>query len=264
MNKLLITVGLLLFSFIVHAADFDHSAWDTLLKKHVVVIRDGHASQVDYPGFITDKVLLQDYLTRTSAVSKAEFDQWTKMAQLAFLINVYNAQTINLITTGYPVKSIKDLGSLLQSPWKKPFFSLLGEKRSLDDLEQNLIRNDRYAQPRIHFALNCASIGCPALRAGAFTADQLTQQLDESARLFLGDRTRNYLNGDTLMLSSIFDWYKGDFERGWDGFKSLPDFLSEYHQALGLSDEQIKKLLNDEIDVDYGDYDWNLNTISKK
>ncbi len=272
MNKFLSTTGRMFFvmllasffSVMARAADFDHSVWDGLLKKHVVVIHDGFATQVDYPGFVADQTQLNDYLNRTAAVSKMDFDQWSKSAQLAFLINVYNAQTISLVSRGYPVKSIKDLGSLLQSPWKKPFFSLLGEKRSLDDIEQTMIRHDRYAQPRIHFALNCASIGCPALRAGAYTAELLPEQLDEATRLFLSDRSRNFLVGNTLTLSSIFDWYRGDFERGWDGFKTLPDFLAVYHQALGLSEEQIKKLRAGEIKIDFGDYDWKLNGVFKK
>lgn len=253
-----------LFSITASAAEFDHAVWDALLKKHVVVIRSGHTTQVDYQGFIADKAKLNDYLTRTTAVTQSAFDQWSQSAQLAFLINVYNAQTVSLVSGAYPVKSIKDLGSVLQSPWKKAFFSLLGEKRSLDDLEHQLIRQDRYAQPRIHFAVNCASVGCPALRTEAYTSALLTQQLDDAARLFMGDRTRNFLMGDTLKLSSIFDWYRADFERGWAGFNSLPDFLTRYDQALGLTAEQVKKLHAGDIEIDFADYDWKLNDVVRK
>jgi len=118
------------------AATFDHSAWDTLLKTHVVEIDQGRATQVDYSGMARDRAALKTYLAATSAVTPAAFDAWTKDEQLAFLINAYNAWTVELILTAYPnLESIKDLGSLFQSPWKKRFIPLLGETRSLDDIE---------------------------------------------------------------------------------------------------------------------------------
>ena len=110
------------------------------------------------------------YLAATSAVSRAEFDRWVPADQLAFLVNAYNAWTVQLVLQGYPkIASIRDLGSLLQSPWKKRFVPLLGETRSLDEIEHSLIRGSgRYREPRAHFALNCASVGCPALRPEAY------------------------------------------------------------------------------------------------
>ncbi len=261
MQKIFFSISLLLISMCVQASGFDQSAWDMLLKKHVVSIRQGQASQVNYGGFVRDRAQLKTYLAATSAVPRATFDKWEKYDQLAFLINAYNAWTVELILTGYPeIESIKDLGSLLQSAWGKNFIPLLGETRSLDNIEHELIRAEkRYQEPRIHFAVNCASIGCPALRPEAYTGERLTAQLDDATRLFLSDRSRNGLKGDTLKLSSIFKWYRQDFERGWSGFKELSQFLIVYRQALKLSDSDVQRLKADALDIEFTDYDWRLN-----
>src|ERR1700691_2046756 len=175
------------------AFDHSHAGWDALLKRHVVVATDGSSSRADYAGFAADRHALQSYLDSLSAVSEAEYRNWTREQKLAFLINAYNAYTIDLVLTRYPdLQSIKDLGWLLKSPWKKEFFTLLGVTRSLDDLEHGLIRAPGvFDEPRIHFAVNCASVGCPMLRDEAFSAARLDAQLEDGTRRFLGDRTRN-------------------------------------------------------------------------
>jgi hypothetical protein len=240
---------------VAQAVEFDHADWDALLKKHVVTIRDGQVTQVDYDGMMRDRPQLKKYLSATSNVMHKTFDSWAEEAQLAFLINAYNAWTVELILTGYPdIESIKDLGSFFKSPWKKAFIPLLGKTRSLDDIEHGLIRgSDRYFEPRIHFAVNCASIGCPALRPEAYVAARLDDQLEEATRNFLSDRTRNRLEGDTLYLSSIFKWYREDFEQGWRGATSLNNFLARYSQALDLDKETSK------LDIEFLDYNWKLN-----
>ena len=134
---------------------FDSVAWDALLKKHVQLLRGGQATEVDYDGFKVERASLQTVLDNTAKVTRPEFDRWSNPAQLAFLINAYNAWTVEAVLTGYPgIKSIKDVGSFIQSPWKKRFIPLLGETRSLDDIEHGLIRGSgRYNDPRIHFVL---------------------------------------------------------------------------------------------------------------
>lgn len=263
MNVLMLLLGAV-FAFPAQAAGFDHTTWDTLLKKHVVALRGGQATQVDYAGFTADRSQLKQYLAQSSGVARVDFDRWRKREQLAFLINVYNAWTVELVLTGYPdVASIKDLGSFLQSPWKKSFIPLLGETRSLDDVEHGLIRGSgRYNDPRIHFAVNCASIGCPALRAEAFVADRLDTQLEESAKSFLSDRTRNRLDGNTLKVSSIFKWYREDFEKGWRSANSVQQFFAVYHQSLGLDADAVKRLSAGEMSIEFLDYDWRLNAKS--
>ncbi len=132
MMRFLLAAVLALQCLVVQAAGFDHSTWDGLLKKHVVTLRSGQASQVDYAGMAADHSQLKGYLSKLSAVTRTDFDQWDRSAQLAYLINAYNAYTVELVLTGYPkVASIKDLGTFFQSPWKKSFFELLGETRSM-------------------------------------------------------------------------------------------------------------------------------------
>ncbi len=255
--------GLLLLSQIVvaQAAAFDHSGWDTLLKKYVVSMRDGQATQIDYAGMAADHAQLTKYLAATSSLTHASFDGWPGGEQLAFLINAYNAWTVELILTAYPnIDSIKDLGSLFQSPWKERFIPMLGKTRSLDNIEHDLIRaSNRYNEPRIHFAVNCASIGCPALRPEAYVAARLDEQLEDATRNFLADHTRNRLEGGTLKVSSIFKWYRGDFEQGWRGAKSLDRFLVLYRQPLGLNERIANRLASGDIDIEFLDYDWKLN-----
>ncbi len=152
--------------------DHTHAAWTDLLRKHVRLVRAGQAARVSYAGFAADRAALQAYLDSLSAVTAAAFAGWRKAERQAFLINAYNGFTVELILTRYPdLKSIKDLGSLLSGPWKPKWIPLLGAKVSLDDIEHAMLRKrGDYDDPRVHFAVNCASIGCPALREEAFVA----------------------------------------------------------------------------------------------
>ncbi len=240
---------------------FDHSSWDRLLSAHVEVSQGGQSTVVDYDGMMKDRSVLKKYLHQLMAVSKYQFDRWPSNEQLAFLINAYNAWTVELILTQWPnLSSIKDLGGFFRSPWDKEFLILLGATRSLDDIEHGLIRESgKYKDPRIHFAVNCASIGCPALRVEAYSGSVLDQQLDAQTTLFLSDQTRNRVDGETIRLSSIFKWYRGDFEKGWHGFNRLEDFLLVYVEALNLSNAQIEQLKNGETNIEFLDYDWRLN-----
>ncbi len=263
LGRLVILMTLALGGGAAWAATFDHGAWDALLRRHVVVLGGGQATQVDYAGMAADRSTLQGYLRALEGVDQAQFDAWPRDAQLAFLINAYNAWTVELILGAYPdLQSIKDLGSLFRSPWKRSFIPLLGETRSLDDIEHGLIRGSgRYDDPRIHFAVNCASIGCPALRTEAYVEERLDAQLAEQTRLFLADRSRNRLAGDTLEVSSIFKWYGGDFEKGWRGYRSLEEFFSAEDQALALdlAPAAVEGLRSGMVEIDYLDYDWGLN-----
>jgi hypothetical protein len=254
-------IFLLIFNTSAWAQSFSHEVFDELLKKHVSADATGRSTVVDYSGFSADRVRLKMYLNSLAAVRKTQFDTWSKNTQLAFLINAYNAWTIELILTRYPkLKSIKDLGSLLQSPWQKRFIPLLGATYSLDDIEHSMIRDpQRYREPRIHFAVNCASIGCPALRKDAFVSEALEAQLDRATRDFLADTNRNRLKNDTLYISRIFDWYEKDFTRGWQGVDSLREFLSKYGKELQLSAAGLKRLNDGTLDIDYLEYDWTLN-----
>ena len=246
-------------------APFDHgyAAWDALLKKHVRWLPDGKQSRANYRGFAADRAALKTVLDTMSAVPKATFDGWSRPQQMAFLINAYNAFTVELILTKYPdLKSIKDLGSILQSPWKKKFFTLLGEERHLDWIEHEQLR-PRYNEPRIHAAVNCASIGCPALRDEAFTASKLEAQLEDGMRRFMADRTRNRVRGNQVEVSSIFKWFREDFEKGHGGFKQLEDVFAKYAELMSDVPAEQAALKAKSLRVSHLDYDWSLNDAGR-
>nr|WP_159822993.1 DUF547 domain-containing protein [Colwellia sp. 20A7] len=254
-------IALSVFCSSVSFAQDIHEPWQALLSKHVKSINNDHSTAVDYAGFKKEEVTLNHYLTSLSNINQATFDQWSNAKQLAFLINAYNAWTVSFILTEYPeLESIKDLGSLFSSPWSKEFVSLLGKKRSLDEVEHELIRGSgNYPDPRIHFAVNCASIGCPALRGEAYTESKLEQQLQQQTIRFLSDESRNKLTTKELQISSIFKWYGGDFEKGFRGTNSLTSFILLYSGALNLTETQQKLLKMNQVDIDFLDYNWDLN-----
>ena len=240
---------------------FDHSGWTALLQRCVATTSDGGSTAVNYACFEERRPALNSYLESLGTIAPTDFAQWQRDERLAFLINAYNAWTVELILTAYPdLESIRDLGSLLRSPWKKAFIPLLGKTLSLDDIEHGIIRKrGSYDDPRIHFAVNCASIGCPALRREAYTAEALERQLEEQTAQFLGDRSRNRLRGDTLEVTSLFKWYGDDFKSGWRGADSLRSFLALYADALGLGEQTLAAIRSGELEISYLDYDWTLN-----
>jgi len=260
LTKTAVATSILLASMASYA-DFNHSAWDSLLNKNVTMTNGGKASVVNYNAMKADQAKLDSYLAAIGKVSQAQFNRWSKDEQLAFLINVYNAGTVDLVLTKYPnIKSIKDIGGIFSSPWKQDFVTVLGKKRSLDDIEHNLIRGSGlYNEPRIHFAVNCASIGCPALLDDAYTGSKLDKQLEQVTSKFLADSSRNRLKGNTLEVSPIFKWYKEDFESNWRGTKDLEGFLARYNSSLGLNKSQTADLKNGKTKISYTDYNWNLN-----
>ena len=243
--------------------DSQYGVWDGLLKKHVKWLPDNKQSRVDYAGFKADRSELKKVLDSLSAVSKAEFDAWPKPQQMSFLINAYNAFTVEFILTKYPdLKSIKDLGSFVSSPWKKKFFNLLGEEHYLDWIEHEQLRPN-YADPRVHTAVNCASIGCPALRNEAFTAAKLEAQLDDGMLRFMGDRTRNRVKDGRLEVSSIFKWFREDFEKGHHGFAKVEDVFTKYATQLTDDPADQARLKAKSLAVNFLDYDWSLNAVGR-
>jgi hypothetical protein len=258
-----------LFLF-MHAApafgDFDHGRWNLLLSKHVIISADGLSTAVDYASLGVNREPLQRYLEETARVSRASFDAWETPDQLAFLINLYNAATVELILDNMgssdPIDSIRDIGSLFTSAWELERVALFGDLVTLDAIEHDMIRGwGRYNEPRIPFTVNCAAIGCPALRAEAYTGDALEAQLEDATRKFLSDRSRNYFDGRRLRLSSIFKWYREDFERGWGGSRALGEFVSRYSSELGLSIEHRNELARGDLGIRFLSYDWGLNQV---
>jgi len=203
----------------------------------------GHQSRVDYPRLIETRGQLDQYLASLSSVPRTTFDGFTKDQQLAYLINTYNGYQLRQVIDHYPLKSIKDVGSFFSSPWSKEFFILFGEAASLDYVEHQLIRK-LFKEPRIHFAVNCASISCPPLSNQAYVALRLDDQLEHAASNFLNDTEANYLKGETLYVSKIFDWYEEDFPNG------VINFATRYRSGLPAANQ---------IKLRFSEYNWNLN-----
>lgn len=254
--------------------DHAHKAWDVLVKKHVIPLQGGKASQVRYAGFKQDEAALKGYTEALSRVGEAEFKAFSKPQQMAFLINAYNAFTVQLILTRYPdLKSIRDLGGTFSSPWKQKFFKLLGQDAWLDQIEHEMLRKKGvYDEPRVHFAVNCASIGCPALREEAFTADKLDAQLEEQALRFLSDRSRNRYNAqrESLEVSKIFDWFKEDWQSGYKGIgkeqapvTSREQYFGKYAKLLTEKPDEQKMVAEGKAELRFLDYDWNLNDVRR-
>lgn len=249
----------------VLAQSFDHShaSWSRLLQQHVVVQRGARASQVRYAGLLAQRSELQHYLRQLSSVSRSDFEGFSRVQQMAFLINAYNAFTIELILTRYPrLKSIKDLGNFLSSPWKQRWISLLGETVSLNDIEHGVLRKRGvYDDPRIHFAVNCASIGCPMLREEAYMPERLDAQLEAQMQRFMSDRERNRWNPQAgrLELSQIFDWYTEDFRLGHQGIFSLHGLGARFANVLADGETDRARIRSSQVLITYLDYDWRLN-----
>lgn len=224
--------------------DHTHTMFHKVLAKYVVTSK--HQSSVRYHALKNSPIILRQYLEQVSNVSEKQYQGFSDDEKLAFLINAYNAFTLELIIQHYPVKSIKDIGGWFSSPWKMDFFYLFGEKHTLDDIEHQMIRK-WFDEPRIHFALVCAARSCPPLKAVPYVASKLDRQLSEAAENFLNDSERNRLDSssNTLYLSSIFKWYGSDFDTKYG---SLKNYVSRFY---GVDP--------DEVSVNYLTYDWSLN-----
>jgi hypothetical protein len=213
---------------------FKHQAWTELLQKHV-----SEAGNVSYNGFNSDKKALKNYIA--SLGEHMPTDSWTKEDKLAYWINAYNAMTIDLILRHYPIESIKDI----KKPWDQRFWKL-GEKwYSLNEIEHDILR--KMKEPRIHFAIVCASYSCPKLLNQAFEAATLEQQLTDATKTFINDPEKNYLTPSKIALSKIFAWFDKDFLINGTG--SIIEFINRYSN-IKISPKTNKQ---------FKDYDWSLN-----
>ena len=209
-----------------------HDIWDSELKKYVD--KEGN---VNYRLWKKNSKLLETYLINLE--NNPPINQWTKNDSLAYFINAYNAVTVKLILDNYPLRSIKDL----IIPWWLKRFKLNSEKITLNFIEHKILR--KMDDPRIHFAINCASRSCPKLQNVAYYSHKLENQLNDAAIEFINDQTKNKINANRLMLSKIFSWFKDDFGNRIQLLK----FVNKY--------SKIKILENARIE--YLNYDWNLN-----
>ena len=217
----------------------DHSDWTGLLSKFVTL--DGH---VNYRGMVKSKSRLDQYLNYLSENPPAS--DWTKNEKLAYWINAYNAFTVKLIVDNHPLESIKDISDglpMIDSPWDIKFFKIGGVDFDLNTIEHEILRK-QFDEPRIHFAINCASISCPKLRHEAYLTKYLEFQLEDQAKAFINDKTKNQINNSETKLSGIFNWFKGDFTKK----ESLHSFLNKYNKEI-----------KEENSISFLEYNWALN-----
>ncbi|MCH2198000.1 MAG: DUF547 domain-containing protein [Flavobacteriales bacterium] len=220
---------------------FRHDRWNSLVEKHVS--EDGW---VNYEGFIADSLLLNSYLDLVETHHPNQ--KWSITEQKAYWINAYNAFTVRLIIRKYPTESIKDLGGSLykiNTPWDIRFIMIEGQDYDLNNIEHDILRK-QWDDPRIHFAINCASVSCPKLLNHSFSSEVLNVQLDQAARDFINDPSRNTITTERAELSRIFKWFKGDFTREME----LWEYINQFSVVQITADTKIS----------FKEYDWNLNS----
>lgn len=219
-----------------------HQAFNGILQKYV-----SSAGNVNYKHLLKDSTSLSQYLKNLSNNPPAT--NWSRDEKLAYWINAYNGFTLQLILRHYPVKSIKDIGSKIKipfvnTPWDAKFIRIGKNYVDLNHIEHGILRK-QFSEPRIHFAIVCASVSCPKLLNEAYTPEKLNQQLNEQASNFINDPSRNKITPNAIRLSKIFSWFKGDFTKKG----SLINFLNQY--------SKIK--INPNASFSTLDYNWNLN-----
>ena len=233
-----------------------HATFDALLRAHV---RDG---VVDYRGLVSQREELSEYL---AALAEASLSQATRQETLAFWINAYNAFTLELIVERYgTIDSIKDIASSRR--WTDERWRAAGRKLSLDQIEHEILR--KMGEPRIHFTIVCASKSCPDLRAEAYVAERLEEQLDDATKGFLSDRRKGlrtatesgFFGGQdfNVYLSRIFDWFEDDFEKGGGSVLRFVEQHAPYDAQTYMREHA------DDLDVEWLDYDWTLNDAPAK
>ena len=220
-----------------------HERWDAQLQRYV-----SPEGWVDYDAWVRDTADLAAYLGLLASHHPNDA-HWSREEQLAYWINAYNAYTVALVLRHWPLSSIKDIKGgigFVNSVWDLKFIEIEGAEYDLNNLEHGIIR-PKFRDDRIHVAVNCASVSCPPLLNEAFTAERLDGMLDSAAAAFLRGPRNDLSDPAAPRLSSIFKWYAGDFE--WDG-GTLAGFVEE-HGGVDLPAE---------VDFEYLDYDWGINS----
>lgn len=233
-------------------AQIDFSAWDSFVKRNVVVGGDG-VHRLDYAGLAATAGPELDGII--ADLAKVKISSFARDEQFAFWANLYNAVTVKVILDHYPVDSIQDVdispGLFASGPWGKELVSVEGEALTLNEIEHRILR-PIWRDPRVHYAVNCASIGCPNLATEAFTGSDLEAQLDAAARSYVNDPRGVTIEGDKVTVSKIYDWFHEDFG---NSTKSVLAHLKRYAEP-GLAARL------DEIGtIEDAAYDWSLNAV---
>lgn len=232
------------------AAAIDHGGWDRFLSRYAHRGADGIVRVAYGEVAATDRRMLDSYIDGLAATPIDRFD---RPEQEAFWINLYNALTMRIVLDHYPVRSIRDIdispGLFQDGPWGKKLVVVEGEALSLDDIEHRILR-PIWHDPRLHYALNCAALGCPDLQPKAFTADTMEAQLDAAARDYVNHRRGAHIDDGELVVSSVYVWYADDFG-GTDA--AIIAHLRRYAVA------PLRRALEGRKRIDGDDYDWALN-----
>ncbi len=230
MNKLFLFI--LLISVSTFGQGFDYKDYASFLKKYV-----SEKGNVNYDKIKASKAELDVLIAQFEKIQPAE--SWSKNDKMAYYINLYNVNTIKVVIDNYPTKSIKNINGA----WDKKFISLGKSKMSLGDVEHKILR--KMGDPRIHFAINCASFSCPDLKNDVFLPSTLDKQLESATKYFINDSSKNSITENEIKISEIFNWYLDDFK----SFGSIVDYLNKY------SNVKIDK----KAKTKYMTYNWNLN-----
>ena len=236
----------------------DHSAWDKLLKAYVVVGSDG-LNRVRYGAFkAKGHGALKGYIKALEGIRPTTL---SRPEQFAYWTNLYNAKTIDVVLAAYPVKSIREIsigGGLFDllkksvgkgGPWKAKIMQVEGQKLSLDDIEHGIMR-PVFKDPRVHYAVNCASVGCPNLQTSVFTGANLEKMLDAGARAYVNSPRGFQIKGRQVKASSIYNWFVADFGGSARG---------ALRHAAKYAEPALAKKLAKAISIDDYAYDWSLN-----
>ena len=228
----ILSLCLIITSWTGNSQPADHSPWTEILQTYV-----SDKGEVNYKELRNNKSVLENYLEKLAA--NPPNDKWDTDTQKAYWINAYNAFTIQLILKNYPLKSIKDL----KRPWELSFIKIDGGKIALNTIEHEILRP--MGDPRIHFAIVCASKSCPKLLNYAYESETLDQQLEHVTKMFINDPSRNSISQSTAKISKIFKWYKTDFPKS----EAFIAFLNNYSTIKILA----------KAEIDYFNYSWKLN-----
>ena len=234
-----------------NAETIDHASWQDILDGYLRTDHPSGVNRFDYAALQASaehSQSLTDYLTSLQALDPRRY---SGTEQKAYWINFYNALTARLVTDAYPVDSIRDMGEnwLIPGPWGDVHAKVAGVELTLDDMEHEILR-PIWQDNRIHYGVNCASIGCPNLNAQAYTAANTEQLLDEGARAYVNHPRGVTVQGRDLLTSSIYDWFQEDFQ---DSEEGVLEHLRQY-----AAPELRERLSTFRGDLEY-EYDWSLN-----
>lgn len=232
----------------------DHAAWADVLKRHVMA-RPGAVNLVDYAGVTpADRDRLRRYVDAMAAV---RIDAYARPEQFAYWVNLYNALTVDIVLDHWPVDSIRDIdispGWFADGPWGKEVIEVMGKPLTLDDIEHRILR-PIWRDPRVHYAVNCASIGCPDLRPEPFRGERLDPQLDAAARAYVNHPRGAQVREGRLVVSSIYEWFKADF--GGDDASVIAHLKRYAAPELRAKLATVDRIADDR-------YDWSINAPAR-